>query len=290
MPARHTIPTVRDLLQLYQQEYLPHKAAHTQTQARSMYKRILNDLGALRLDHLTPDVLRAWRDKLAKTYSPGTVRAYAHVLSAPLTIAVRDYEWLPANPLRKVVLPPVPQGRERYLTREEGVTLLTECQASRSPHVYLMVALALGTGARKDELLTLRWSMVDLTNKLVRFPRTKNGVRRPAPVTGLALRLLRERAEQGTPRGLVFPGKGATIATIDKGFKLAVKRARLGDFRFHDLRHTHASWLAMSGASTTEIAEILGHRTMQMVRRYVHFTSSHLVGIAEKMTREFLPE
>jgi integrase len=92
---------------------------------------------------------------------------------------------------------------------------------------------------------------------------------------------MRARAGAGKA-GLVFPGKGG-ITRLDDGWRGAVQRAGLTDFRFHDLRHTAASYLAMSGCSLAEIAALLGHRSLEVTRRYAHLSTDHLHGLASKL-------
>jgi integrase len=88
---------------------------------------------------------------------------------------------------------------------------------------------------------------------------------------------------------LVFPSRaGADSAAVENAWKHAVEQAGLEDFRFHDLRHTAASYLAMSGATPAEIAEVLGHRTLAMVRRYAHLSADHVAGVVARMNERFL--
>src|SRR5262245_44743021 len=117
--------TVRELLHAYRQEYLPTKAASTQYSQGLYFIRLqnmtvdgTNALGDLSLADLTPPLLRRWRDMLMQEYAVCTVRRYLYALSAPLTVAVRDYEWLKSNPLTKVKFPPMPEGRMRFLSDE----------------------------------------------------------------------------------------------------------------------------------------------------------------------------
>ena len=285
--------TVSALLALYRKEYLPRKAPNTRKQVIGLHKRIERDMGAMRLDLLTPAFLRKWRDKLLKEgYAPGSVRRYMDVLSGPLTIAVRDYDLLPANPLRKVQKPPETPGRVRTLSAAERDALLQACQESGSPNLYILVVLALHTGARKMELMSLTWPHVDLERGMLRLEQTKNGERRSVPVTGLALTLLNDRRRKDPEAVAVFPAnKGGTRPTeIIRPFRIAASKAGLAGMTYHDLRHVFASYLAMSGASTVEIAELLGHKQMAMVRKYVHFGQSHLSGTVERMGKLFLGE
>ena len=282
--------TVAELVTRYQKEYLSTQARTTQVSMATIHARIVKDFGSWPLGAVTPEALRGWRDRLAGRYKPGTVRRFLDGFSGLFRVAVRDLEWLEANPLRKVKKPAEPPGRERFLTQDEAEQLLLACQQSGQKTLHLFVVLALSTGCRKMELMTLRWSGVNLEAGTLMLARTKNGTARSVPVTGLALRLLREHAERAAARGFVFPGEGQGHAVVDRPFKLAVKRAGLANLRVHDLRHTFASQVAMSGASTTEVAELLGHKQIKMAQKYSHFTKSHLGHVAAKMTRQFLGE
>jgi integrase len=119
------------------------------------------------------------------------------------------------------------------------------------------------------------------------FHDTKNRDTRSVPLTGVALALMRQHATmRRLETDLVFPRKdGQRGIDITKAWKNAVKRAHLANFRFHDLRHSAASYLAMNGASLTEIAEVLGHKTLQMVKRYSHLSEAHTAGVVARMTQ-----
>ena len=115
---------------------------------------------------------------------------------------------------------------------------------------------------------------------------TKNGERRLVPLAGPALALLREHAKvRPIDTALLFPGKVKRHEPMDlrAPWLAALKAAEIDDFRFHDLRHSAASYLAMNGASLAEIAEVLGHKTLQMVRRYAHLSEAHTAGVVERM-------
>ncbi len=288
--SQQPMPTVAEVFALYQAEYLPAKAPTPRYQQGRMLLAMAPDFGALPLDALTPAWLRGWRETLQRRYSPGTVRYYMATLSTVLTMAVRDYEWLPDNPLHKVKKPPEPPSRVRFLTIEERQSLVAACQQSRTPALYILVMLALGTGARKRELLHLRWREVDFTRGMLRFERTKNGERRGVQVPSLVLQLLQDWWETRRLKvEWVFPGaRGTQPMDCGTAWEQAVKRAGLEDFRFHDLRHTAASYLAMSGASLRDIAEVLGHKTLAMSAKYAHLTQGHTAQVVERMAEVFL--
>jgi integrase len=288
-PRMTPVHTLDDLLQIYTAQYLTNNAPRTQYQQQRLFHRFSHDLGALPVESLTPAVLRQYRDQLRQTLKPGTVRQYLDSLSAVLTVAVEELEWLTVHPLRKVRKPPASPGRVRVLSEAERVRLLQACAASRNPGLYPLVLLALTTGARRGEILSLRWQDGDLERGILRLAQTKNRERRPVPVPAVSLERLRTWSTGQPLSAWVVPRLSAkTVFPGEHAWRAALQRAEVTDFRFHDLRHTFASYLAMSGATLAEIAEVLGHKTLTMVRRYVHFTAPHTHGIVERMAEKFL--
>jgi len=232
--------------------------------------------------------LRSWRDSLGPFYKPNTIRRYMTTLSAVLTVAVEHYEWLPKHPLRQVAKPPAPPDRARSLTSQEQRGLLSECQRSRNLQLYAATVLALSTATRKNELLQRQWSDIDLERGLLSIPQSKNGDRRAIPLVPHALAVLREQAREAR-RVWVFPrADSRKPVLVDYAFRQACKRAGIVDFHFHDLRHTSASYLAMSGASLREIAEILGHKSLKQTMKYTHLVEPHTRGVMERMAKKFL--
>jgi integrase len=283
--------TMADLLAAYERDFLPLKAPSTQYHERLLFRRFREQLGTIPLAALSPLVLRTWRDSWRACYAPGTIRRYMTALSAVLTAGVEHYEFLPTHPLRKVAKPPAPPDRERSLAPEEQARLLAACQQSRNRHLYLAVVLALSTAARKNELLQRTWTDLDLERGTLRLARTKNGQRRPVPLVGPALALLRQHAQRYGHSHWVFPrADGRKPMRIDYAWRRARKKAGLEDFHFHDLRHTAASYLAMSGASLRDIAEILGHRSLKQTMKYIHLMEPHTRGVLQRMIAQHLDE
>jgi integrase len=211
--------------------------------------------------------------------------------SAVLTVGVHELAWLPEHPMRgrKVRKPPASRGRVRFLSPEEQERLLQACRASHKPGLYPLVFLALTTGARRGELFSLTWQAVDLERGWLRLEQTKNRDKRAVPVPSVALEVLCTWRQDAPETAWVFPRTSRTPFPYEYAWQGALLRSGLaGTFRFHDLRHTAASHLAMSGASLIEIAEILGHKTLAMVRRYSHFTQAHTQGVVERMAQQFI--
>jgi integrase len=215
-----------------------------------------------------------------------TVNRYLAALSSCLNYAVKSLEWLERNPCERIKKPKENKGRVRFLSDEERTALLAACK----PHenLYLAVILALSTGARQSEIMTLRYKQVDFQRKVIMLHETKNGESRALPLVGAAFSLLQERAKvRNLIDDRIFPptikAKKSECLDLNRPWRDALKRADIKDFHWHDLRHTAASYLAMSGVSLVEISKILGHRTMQMVSRYSHLSDGHIVATGEKL-------
>ena len=284
--------TLADLIERYCTDVLPRKAQETAYGQALQLRWWKAQLGHYALGDVTPALLAECRDQLARDHKSSTVNGYLAALSHAFTTAVREWGWLDNSPMRKVSKPKQPRGRVRFLSDEERKRLLTACQASRNPYLYIVVMLALSCGARKGELVSLRWPDVDLKRGTLTFHETKNGERRTVPLTGQALILMQQHARvRHLDTSLVFPNaQGKRFFRFREAFDNAVRRAAITDFRFHDLRHTAASYLAMSGASLAEIAEVLGHKTLAMVKRYAHLSEAHTRSVVERMNRAVFGE
>lgn len=290
---RHTLA---DAIDRYRETRdIPHsKDTHLEWWRDKLGAYLLADITAARItecrDELAGGSYHRHGAKTEQKRSPATCNRYFTALSHVLSVAVREWEWLETNPAGKVKKLKEPPGRVRFLSDDERRRLLEACKESRAPCLYLLVVLALSTGARYSELMTLEWRQVDLKRGAIRLEKTKNGERRALPLKGLALELMTQHARVrrlDTP--LCFPGKtdpvtgGTKPLGVRQGFYNALQRAGIDDFRWHDLRHSAASYLAMNGASLAEISEVLGHKQLSMVKRYAHLSDGHVAGVVERM-------
>jgi integrase len=286
--------TVTELIDKYVAEVLPTKPRN----ARSQKTQLLwwkQELGALSLANLSAAEIGKCRDKLlAREVRPGkltsraTVVRYLAVLSHALSTAVKEWDWLDDSPMRKVRKPKEPRGRVRFLLKPEIKKLLEACSESQNPHLHCIALLAVSTGMRLGEILTLKRSQIDITKQRLILENTKNGDSRAVTLAGPALAEITERLNKpGGADDLLFPGRrpGKPIE-IKKAWTNARKRAGIKDFRFHDLRHCASSLLLESGASLGQLAEVLGHRTLQMVKRYAHLSESHCAKLISTMNGE----
>lgn len=283
--------TLADLVQR-QLEHVKLHRPHDYERQRAVLGWWKEKLGAFTLAAiaLKPAMLADKRDQLLtdEGLSPATVNRYLAALSKAFSNAAQEWHWLRDNPLRNISKPEEPRGRVRYLSDEERAALLEACRNSEYRPLYLIVLFALTTGMRRGELLGLRWPDVDLERRVAVLQNTKNGDRRSVPIVPEVAELLREHGRvRRLDNDLIFTRDAAEVWTFDKAWYAALKAAKVKDFRFHDLRHTAASYLAMSGASVPELAAVLGHRTLQMVKRYAHLSDQHTGAVVERMTRKY---
>ena len=277
--------TLSDLIQRYIRDVLPRKAK-VFVEYASQLKWWEEQIGDVRLSDLSTSLISEKRDLLSRTItnrkkhmSNARVNRYMAALSTALNTSIREWEWMEDNPMRKISKLKEPKGRVRYLSDEERERLLDACKGSVNNHLYLVVVLALNTGARQQEIWDLRWSNINLIKGLITFSETKNDEFRSVPLKGHPLKLLLEHSRiRRENSDIIFPSKKNPAVSYDfrNPWKKALLVAEVEDFRWHDLRHSCASYLAMNGHPIRTIAEILGHKTLSMVQRYTHLNAEHL--------------
>lgn len=226
-------------------------------------------------------VYKAKGEKLA----PATLNRYQASLAAVITwaikkrIAPKGY----VHPVRTLERRPENNERTRFLSEAECRRLLDACRASTWPRLYVLVLMALTTGARKGELASLRWADVDLERAEASVGRTKNGDPRVLPLVPAVVEELRRFAAGAS--SLVFRSALAPDKPFgfEPKFHQALAEARIAGVTFHTLRHTAASTLARNGATLLEIADVLGHRQLQMTKRYSHLATSHKAALVARV-------
>lgn len=287
---RHTLA---DAIDRYQRDVLPKKKLSTQATQFLQLEWWKTRLGALPLADVRPatiaearDVLLGEKTRQGTPRSPAAVVRYLAVLSHLFSIAIRDWEWTTENPVKNISKPKEPRGRVRFLSDEERRRLLAACAESQNTMLLDIVLIALCTGMRKGEILGLRWRDVDLDAGTLTVADSKNGESRVVPIVGEVLDRMKARAKiRRIDTNLVFPApEREGPVYFENAWRAAKKRAELENFKFHDCRHTAASYLLMAGASTIEIAEVLGHKTLQMTKRYSHASLKHKTNLSERLT------
>ncbi len=275
----------------YLLEILPSKSEGTQNAYSGQLDYWKREFGSRKLADITPTLISQSRDELAaeniakpgkpkKYRGPATVNRYLEALRSIYSTVVKQWHWLPDTPMRAVAKLKEPRGRTRFLSETELKVLLTACKEARESALYVAVLLAVTTGARKGNIMHLRWEQIDFDKAVCHIPKTKNGDPMMLPLVPEVLALLKARREQGGAirlQGLVFPSKVSDKrpVLIEAAWRAAKNRAGITNLRFHDLRHTAASFLAMNGASLPEIGNVLGHRSAQSTHRYAHMVQGH---------------
>jgi integrase len=213
---------------------------------------------------------------------------YIAAISHVFTVGIKEFGWVESSPVAKISKPREPAGRVRFLSDEEREKLLDACKVSESPILYTVVVVAISTGMRCSELMNLIWSQIDFARQQIILEKTKNGTCRTIPLVGLALELLKKHLEErGLKTQLLFPGKVVSKPiAIRRPWLTALKKAGIQDFKFHDLRHCAASYMAMSGSSLVEIGILLGHKRLEVTKRYSHLSQKHISKVVERMNQE----
>lgn len=292
--------TLAEAVDRYLEVVLPRKLGNAANTIRHLnwWKK---QLGEFALSAIRPQMIAEKRDELSKGVvrgnqlrNPATVVRYLSHLSHLFTIASREWEWVSENPVRKVSKPTVSPGRVRYLEKDEIKRLLDCTKQSKSKDLHAVVVMALGTGMRLSEIMNLRWDQVDVANEVIKLPTSKNGDPRFIPLKGFVLETVKLRIDPkgAKAHGLLFPSPYDVKRPTDirSAWETAIKKSGIQNFRFHDLRHTTASYLAMSGKGLHDIATLLGHKDLQVTRRYSHLSNDYKANMVSELNTKLFEE
>lgn len=269
--------TLAQLIEKFQSNYAPlhYKTREDRKEAwRFQLKHIGDKLGEKTLAELDQKIVAEYRDERLKLVSGTTVRKELYLLSKVLGFGEMEMgiSMPRGNPVLKIRKPTESKGRDRRLSDAEWSEVEKECKKSRNTYLWPLVSLARETCMRQGELLAMKWEDVDWKRKFVFLHDTKNGEARAVPLSPGAVEILKNlpRSISGT----IFPMNRMTLLHAFQG---ALKRAKINDFRFHDLRHEAISRLAERGDfSVLDLAAVSGHKTIQMLGRYTHLSAEKL--------------
>ena len=225
------------------------------------------------------------KKKEETSVSPATVNRMLEVIRAILNRACKDWGWLDNVPV--IRMRKVENKRVRWLTKTEAECLLNELPS----HLNAMASFSLATGLREANVTGLKWHQVDLDKKhaVVHADESKTKRAIAVPLNKKALSIL--SAQMGKHPVYVFTYKGRPVARCNNhAWRKALIRARIKDFRWHDLRHTWASWHVQSGTPLHELQQLGGWSNYETVLRYAHLSSEHLRMAAERMYDTKLPQ
>jgi integrase len=312
-------PTVSGFLRQAYEPWLVTNRKHGKVIADHIDKVFGACIGQKTLSQVAPWDIERWRTlRLKQRVTPATTNRDLSALRALFNRAV-SWGHLAVSPMKNVkALPEDKLGFVRYLTAAETTRLFEALTArdtrrhvareranqwrrvrnyspwpiygSYTDHLTPLVILALNTGMRFGELTALRWRDVDMANRLLTVAKhnAKSGRARHLPLNSDAYRAI--AAWRPTPvhdHAFVFPGVGGTRLTdIKTAWKEVLSTARIDRFRFHDLRHSFASNLAMSAVDLNTVRELLGHSDIKMTLRYAHLAPDHIAAAVEKIVRQ----
>ena len=228
---------------------------------------------------------RITKARQAESVSNATVNRALEVMRAILRKAVHDWEWLERMP--RVRLLPEPRRRVRWLTRQEAARVIAQVPK----HLVPVVRFSLETGLRRANVTGLQWSQVDLERRIAWIHPDQAKARKAiaVPLSATAVTLLREQL--GKHPTNVFAYRKKPLQQVNtKAWRAALKRAGIHDFRWHDLRHTWASWHVQAGTPLHVLQELGGWETAEMVRRYAHLSADHLAGYVDRVSGAPTPE
>jgi integrase len=216
--------------------------------------------------------------------NPQTVVKELSVLRNAFNVAIREWEWCKDNPVSRVSMPKLPQGRARHLNSQDIKNLIDNAESWFKP----ILVVAVLTGMRLGNIMSLLWDEVDMSKKVIVLEKTKNGKRLAIPINDTLLETFKNlnkvrllNCKQVFHRN----GKPLYQKQVERALKRACKKAGIKDFRFHDLRHTFASLLIQSGEDFYTVQKLLGHRDGRMTQRYAHLSQEGLSSATKKLDR-----
>jgi integrase len=245
---------------------------------RANYRRELTSVKTLKaffgnptLDHVTPKLIVAYKNqRYIDGVKPATINRELATLKKSFNLARREWEWCTDNPVCRVSMEQENNTRDRWLTVDEETRLLH----AASPWLRDLILFAIHSGMRQGEILGLTWVGVDLFRRTVTVFKSKNGERRTIPLNQTALDLLKQTyATRHRETDLVFASQAHTrlnASNISRSLNLALEKAKMTDFHFHDLRHTCATRMVQAGVDLYKVQRLLGHKSPIMTQRYAH--------------------
>ncbi len=272
LAPKAAMPPLMRIVERYLAEVTPTKKGSKQELNRGR-QIARTSLGSMQLDKITSEAVSKYRDGRLGEVSNNTVRLELAFISVVFEQCAKEWSYKVANPVKQIRIPKPGKPRQRRLRPGEEEALLAACAASSATYLHSLVVMAIETGMRFGELVSITWDNVDFSARTVHLPDTKNGHPRTVPLSTRALGAI--RAVPSGYEGRVFTGKSGSIRAA---FGAALKRSGVGsDLRFHDLRHEAVTRLFEKGLNPIEVGMISGHRSMSMLQRYTHMLTEGLL-------------
>jgi integrase len=211
--------------------------------------------------------------------APQTVLHEMNCLSHAFNLAMKEWGWVIHNPCMNVKKPKVNNQILRWLSQDEEEALLPASQSYLHGQLPEIITVALHTGMRQGEILTLRWKNIDLFRKTITVMQGKTNEPKTIPMSETLFTLLTSKSKIVNMSGYVFhTGNGTRISgpNLQREFWKVLEKAKIESFRFHDLRHTFATRLIQNGVDLYSVSKLLGHRDVKMTQRYAHHHTESL--------------
>jgi integrase len=260
--------TLADVLRRYADEISPKKrggAIEVLTIRR--WLRECKEFVGLPLAQLDAAKVAAWRDGQMEGRAGSSVARQMNLLLAAVNLARAEWGCGEVSEI-KVKRPASPPHRDRVLKPSEEKLLLTNAKGIKP-----VIEFALATAMRQGEIAVLEWRDIDFARKIARLHTSKNGLPRDVPLSTRALAAL-DGLERG--KGPVF---GMSAEAMKRSFGRLVRKLEIGDFHFHDLRHTAITHYARAGLNPIQLSVISGHKDIRMLQRYTHLKAEELVSV-----------
>jgi integrase len=279
--------TFEELMEKYMAEHSAiNKAPRSHERDKSLKKHLVDFFGNSPLVKITPSLIAEYKTaRRATGISPRTLNYELALMSHAFTLAIKEWEWVRENPVKKVSKEKVNNLIERWLTLEEENKLLE----SSLDWLKEIMSFAIATGFRESEILDLKWPLVDLSRRTITILEQKNQGPDTLPLNERALNILKERSRM-RPDGTEFvfcTQKGTRIGSRNllRAFYSALRKSKIEPLRFHDLRHTFATRLVQAGVDLYTVQKLGRWKNISMVMRYAHHYPESLRSGVEVLDR-----
>jgi integrase len=281
--------TFGELVKRYLKEVSPNKKPGTQRDDRSHAKRLVPAFGNRKLNEISPDLLSRYILKRKKKVGPSTINRDMAFISAAFNQGIKVWGWCRDNPV-SCIKREKETKRVKYFSEKE----FSEIYDHLTNWVKPFVLIAKNTGLRKSNIVFLKWSEVNLKDRIIilKEEATKNSEHLGVPLNTEAWQVLKDQMKQ---RKLHSPyvfckedGKPYTGYGVYQAFKRACKKAGHPDFRFHDLRHDFCSKLVQAGVDLYTVKELAGHKDITTTQRYAHLNRGKLKSAVEVLEKNII--
>jgi site-specific recombinase XerD len=279
--------TFQQLMEKYLSEHsLLNKAPRSHERDKSLADHLIKYFGSMKLAEITPSSISAYKtNRRAEGVAPKTINNELILMGHAFSLAIKEWEWVRENPVRRVSKEKVDNQVERWLTKREEQALLF----SSPKWLRQIIVFAIYTGLRQAEILDLEWSQVDLFGRTLTILKQKNKAKDVLPLNKRALSILKQRARVRDRKTnyVYYNGNAARIdaRNLLRAFYSALKKSKIAKARFHDLRHTFATRLIQAGVDIYTVQKLGRWKTITMVMRYAHHYPESLRSGIETLDR-----